>query len=153
MSVLRRGWMWVVAFGVLFSVTAARADDVDAIRAAFESDIKLFNAQNKTAFSVNAHDDVVVFGTLTPFAIEGKAALVEFMENYFADQERAKFTPINAEYRAIGDSGLAWGHYTISELPKVGGRELIHGRYTFTYVKKDGDWRLLVVHVSPLFVE
>lgn len=153
MNLFRRGWMWSVTLGLLLCAPGVRADDVDTIRAAFESDIRLFNAQNKTAFSASADDNVVVFGTLTPFAVEGKTALVEFMESYFADQERAKFTPINAEYRTIGNSGLAWGHYTITELPKIGSRELIHGRYTFTYTKRDGTWRLLVIHVSPLFVE
>lgn len=153
MSILRRVRIWGLAVGLLVVATGAWADDIDDIRAEFETDIRLFNAEDKMAFSANADDSIVVFGTLTPFAIEGKAALMDFMESYFEDQERSKFTPINAEYEVIGNSGLAWGHYTITEYPKVGSRQLIHGRYTFTYTKRDGRWRLLTAHVSPLFVE
>ena len=47
----------------------AYGDDMEDVKAAFDADIKLFNAQNATAFSTSAHDDIVLFGMLSPFAV------------------------------------------------------------------------------------
>ncbi len=130
----------------------AYGDDMEDVKAAFDADIKLFNAQNATAFSTSAHDDIVLFGMLSPFAVKGKAAITEMMEGVFADSERITFTPVNPEFRIISTSALAWGHFTSTEVPVVGPREVLHGRYTFTYAKRDGKWLLVALHFSPLAV-
>ncbi len=132
---------------------AAYGDDLDDVEAAFSAAMKRFNAKDASAFSIAAHDDVVLFGMLSPFVVKGKAAITEMLEGFFADSERVTLTPINPEFRIIGASALAWGHFTNTEIPAIGPREVIHGRYTFTYAKKDGKWVLVGLHFSPLGVE
>ena len=149
----KRGMIAGIALLLLCITGAAYGDDLDDVRAVFNADMKRFNAQDASAFSVNAHDDVVLFGMLSPFAVKGRAAITDMLEGFFADSERVIFTPINPEFRIIGASALAWGHFTNTEVPAVGPREVIHGRYTFTYAKRDGKWVLVGLHFSPLGVE
>ena len=149
----KRGMIAGLALLFLCVTGAAYGDDLDDVRAVFNADMQRFNAKDASAFSTDAHDDVVLFGMLSPFAVKGKAAITEMLEGFFADSERVVFTPINPEFRVIGASALAWGHFTNTEIPSVGPREVIHGRYTFTYAKRDGKWVLVGLHFSPLGVE
>lgn len=135
---------------LLFGSPAVRGDDLEDVRAVFEQDIRLFNAHNPKAFVASAHDEVVLFGILSPFATKGKAALQELVRQYFDDHLRLTFRPVNPEFLIVGTSALGWGSYTITEHPKIGPRESIHGRYTFTYTKADGQWLLAALHLSPL---
>ena len=135
---------------VLLGAAAAQAEDLTDVRQAFETDIRLFNGQDPTAFSAAAHKEVVLFGTLSPFAVKGKAALRQLIQEYFADHDYAKWTPVNAKFFVTGTSALAWGHYTLKEQPKVGPRRILHGRYTFTYSQAEGKWLLVALDFSPL---
>jgi uncharacterized protein (TIGR02246 family) len=140
---------WVV-IAVLLTPLTGRSDDLADVQAVFEKDIRLFNAQNTSAFSVSAHDDVVLFGIRSPFATKGKDNLRRLVEEYYADHSRITFRPVNPKFTVMGTSALAWGSYTITEYPKIGPRQAIHGRYTFTYTKVDGKWLLAALHLSPL---
>ena len=135
---------------LLFAPPLARGDDLAEVRAVFEQDIRLFNAQNGEAFSGSSHEDVVLFGILSPFATKGKEDLRRLVQGYFADHDRITFRTVNPEFFVMSTSAVAWGAYTITEHPKVGPRETIHGRYTFTYTKTDGTWQLVALHLSPL---
>jgi len=139
-----------VVAAVLWAPLTGRGDDLADVRAVFDKDIRLFNAQNTTAFSVSAHDDVILFGILSPFATKGKEDLRRLVEGYYADHVRITFRPVNPGFIVTGSSALAWGAYTITEYPKIGPRAAIHGRYTFTYTKVDGKWLLAALHLSPL---
>ncbi len=106
--------------------------EVREVQKVFETDIRLFNGQDLTAFTAAAHDQVVLFGTLTPFPVEGKAAIRQLIREYFANHDYAKWTPVDAKFFVTGTSALAWGHYTLREQARVGPRRVLHGRYTFT---------------------
>ena len=146
-----QGRCLVFAIAVLLSSTpAVYGDDLADVRTLFEKDIRLLNAHNNDAFSAGAHDDVVLFGILSPFATKGKAALQQLVTQYLDDHTRVNFMSVNPEFFVAGDSAVAWGHYTISETPKVGPRVGIYGRYTLTYTKIGGRWFLAAMHLSPL---
>ncbi|HXG21125.1 MAG TPA: nuclear transport factor 2 family protein [Methylomirabilota bacterium] len=140
---------WVVG-SMLVAPLRTQGDDLADVRAVFDKDIRLFNAQNAEAFSGSAHDGVVLFGVLSPFATKGKDNLRQLVQDYYADHIRVLFRPVNPEFAIIGTSAVAWGSYTITEYPKIGPREAIHGRYTFTYTKMDSKWLLAALHLSPL---
>jgi uncharacterized protein (TIGR02246 family) len=143
----------VLAFVIaplLFAPLLARGDDLAEVRAVFDKDLRLFNAQNSEAFSGSSHEDVVLFGILSPFATKGKEALQRLVQGYFADHTRIMFRTVNPEFFVLNTSAVAWGAFTITEYPKVGPRETLHGRYTYTYTKTDGKWQLVALHLSPL---
>lgn len=147
----RKGWLLVVVMAVLLSAPlVVYGGDVDEVRTIFEKDLRLLNANNKDAFSSGAHDDVVLFGILSPFVTKGKANLQQLVAHYLTDNTRVNFITVNPEFFVTGDSAVAWGHYTINENPKVGPRVSIYGRYTFTYSKIGGRWFLAAMHLSPL---
>ncbi len=150
MVVHKRMALAVVLTLVLFTPVGVRGDDLADLRTVFEKDIRLFNAKNSEAFVGSAHDDVVLFGILSPFATKGKEDLRRMVRGYFEDHVRVMFRLVNPEFVVVNTSGLAWGAFTITEYPKVGPRETIHGRYTFTYTKSDGKWVLVALHLSPL---
>lgn len=144
-------WYLVMVMTVLLSAPrVVYGGDMDDVRTLFENDIRLFNAQNNDAFSANAHDHVVLYGILSPFATKGKTELQQLVAHYLSDNTRVSFITVNPEMFVAGDSAVAWGHYTINENPKVGPRVNIHGRYTFTYSKIGGRWFLAAMHLSPL---
>ena len=132
------------------SVQVVSADDLADIRASFTNEIRAFNAHNENAFISPAHTDVIVYGTLSPEAIRGKAAFQQLIRDYFAQHEAAYFTPINPAFRVAGTSAAAWGHYRLVNKPKAEPRETTHGRYTFTYTKTDTGWKLVALYFSPL---
>ena len=129
---------------------SVRADDLADIQQAFEADIRLFNGQDPTAFTATAHEHVVLFGPLSPFAVEGKAAIQQLVQEYFTNHDYVKWLSVNAKFLVIETSGLAWGHYTVREQPRVGPRRILHGRYTFTYAKEENTWLVVALDFSPL---
>lgn len=129
---------------------AESAAELAAVQRVFEADIRLFNGQDPTAFTAAAHKNVVLFGTLSPFAVEGKAAIQQLIQEYFTNHDYAKWAPVNAQFSIIGMSGLAWGHYTLRQQPKAGPRQILHGRYTFTYAQEEGKWLLVALDFSAL---
>ncbi len=129
---------------------SVRADDLADIQQAFEADIRLFNGQDPTAFTATAHEHVVLFGPLSPFAVEGKAAIQQLVQDYFTNHDYVKWRSVNAKFLVIETSGLAWGHYTVREQPRVGPRRILHGRYTFTYAKEENKWLVVALDFSPL---
>ena len=59
------------------------------------------------------------------------------------------FTPLNPQFRVIGNIGVAWGHDKVELKPKDGPTQIYAGRYTFVYTKADGKWVRVVAHASP----
>lgn len=133
---------------VLLTSPAVRSDELDAFRATFMAGIEAFNARDLNAFMAPVHEDIVLFGLLSPFSIRGREAFRQVVQNYFADHERATFTLVNPGFRIAGTTALAWGHYQLIAKPKDGPLAYIHGRYTYTYTKSDGTWALVAIHLS-----
>ena len=152
--IVRRA-LFACAMGVFACVSSSPAisDDLAEVKAIFEKDVRLFNAQNKDAFVESAHDDVIAFGILSPFPVTGKEEFRQLVRHYLNEYAEVKFRPVNPQYSVVGTYALAWGAYTISEYPKVEGAkrlEMIHGRYTYSYTKTDEGWRLVALHLSPM---
>jgi hypothetical protein len=146
----RRAILVFAAAILLSAPPVVRGDDLADLQTTFGKDIRLLNGGNKDAFSASAHEEVVLFGILSPFAIKGKEAVRQLIQQYLDDHARVNFKAVNPEFVLTGTDALAWGHYTILEDPKTGPRETIHGRYTLAYTKVDGQWLLAAFHLSPL---
>jgi ketosteroid isomerase-like protein len=56
-------------------------------------------------------------------------------------------------YRVVGDTGLAWGHYAATTKQKDGPQRTIYQRYAHTFARIDGEWRLVMYHRSLLPTE
>ena len=136
----------MVAAGVL----PARGDEVDGLRASFEREIAAFNAHDLETLMGNQHDLVVALNPASPTPVDGKAARRQAYQTLFATTETVTVTPKNPQFRVIDNTGIVWGEYTIAAKPKDKPLTTNSARFTRTYVKSDGQWRLVLYHVSPL---
>ena len=149
MSYNARGFLgWMVVLALLVS-TPALAGDVDDLKAAFEKGVKAYNSKDEAFFPM-VHDQGVVFSPSVPFAANGKAAYEQYTKGVWAAMDNSTFTAVNAQFRVIGSTGLAWGHYAIALKPKDGGSRSIFGRYTVVYAKSSGKWLAVAAHYSAL---
>lgn len=59
--------------------------------------------------------------------------------------------PYKPDYRVIGNTGLVWGHFTqlvINKEKGVGKRRFL--KFSFTYVKSEGKWKIALFHATPM---
>jgi len=140
--------MCLVTFG-LFLATPVLAADVDDLKATFEKAVKAYNSQDEVFFAM-VDEQAVIFNPSTPFAVDGRAAYKPATLSIWAVTETVAFTPINPQYRVIGTTGLAWGHYAISIKLEDGPMETNFGRYTVIFAKSGGKWLAVASHYSDI---
>ena len=143
----------LVAIAVLI-VPAARAGDVDDLKAAGEAYIEALNKQDISALLASRHDDYVSYGPNAVFPRDRKgqsqADRRQGWENFFANFERFTITLINPQHRVVGTTGIGWGHYRSVVKRKDGPQETRTRRFIGTWVKSGGKWVQLAAHLSAV---
>ncbi len=138
----------------LLIVPAARAGDVEDLKAASEAYIEVLNKQDVSALLASRHDELVRYGSDAVFPADSKgrskADRRQGWEDFFADRERLSITLINPQYRVVGTTGIVWGHGTSVAKPKDGPQETRTARFLVTWVKSGGKWLRLAVHRSAV---
>jgi ketosteroid isomerase-like protein len=126
-------------------------DDLTALKANFEAEMMGLNTNDLAATLAATHDDIVLFGIFSPFPSNGKKEFEQAVTSYFGSYDRTEFTPVSPQFRIVGTTAVAWGHYQLAATTK-GGEQMSysHGRYIFTHVKVDDTWLILSMHISPL---
>jgi ketosteroid isomerase-like protein len=149
--VVHKRAIFVFAAAAFFlALSVAHSQDLKALQASFEANVGALNSLNPNAFVSSAHNGIVLVGTLSPFPVSGKDKLQQVVEQYLSTNERVTFTLVNPQFRVAGTTGIAWGHYSLTNKPKEGPLEYTHGRYTYTYTNIDRKWALVAMHFSPL---
>lgn len=134
---------------VLVSATG-HSQTLEGLKANFEADIQALNTRSPDAFVASAHDEVVFFGILSPFPLDGKDEFRSMMKDYLSDKELVTLAVQNPGFYLSGQTGVAWGHYALTHKAKGRPQEHAFGRYTFTYAQADAKWVLVALHFSPL---
>lgn len=124
--------------------------DVDELKATFEQVIAAINQRDADAWTSFVHDGFVVFPPLSPFAVEGKEAFRQFAQMFFAGSESVTVTPINPQFRVIGETGVIWTHLALSIKPHDGPLQTLFVREIVTYAKAGGKWRAVSNHLSRI---
>jgi len=124
--------------------------DIDDLKASFEQLTQAYNSGNLDAFSAGMDDEVTVFTPLSPFPVEGRAAVKQFYQVLSANAESVTATRINSQFRVIGTTGLVWGYTAFAVKPKDGPMMNIFVRQTWTFTKSDGQWFVVAAHFSRL---
>ena len=136
---------------VLFFSSSVLADeDLDALKSAFSAQIAALNNREMDAAVATVHTDIVLYGIFSPFPVQGKADFQKAVQAYFGQYEEADLSPVTPQFRIVGTTALAWGHYQLAATPQGGKMTYAHGRYIFTYTKIDGKWVVLGMDYSPL---
>lgn len=136
---------------VCLSSLAYGADELTALKANFEAEMTGLNTNDLAAALAGIHDDIVLFGIFSPFPSDGKKEFEQAVKSYFGSYAKAEFTPVSPQFRIVGTTAVAWGHYQLAATPKGGEQTAYsHGRYIFTHVKVNDKWLILSMHISPL---
>jgi len=133
-----------------FSSRVLADGDMDALKSAFTTQIEALNNRELDAAVATVHDEVVLYGIFSPFPVQGRADFQKAVQAYFGQYEEAELSPVTPQFRIVGTTALAWGHYQLAATPQGGKLTYAHGRYIFTYTKLDGKWVILGMDYSPL---
>ena len=134
------------------AVPAAAADDeASTVRATFEGAVAALNAGNMDGFLDTVHDEALSFYSCGPTSgKQGREACALDWQLFFNTTTDARFETQNEQYRVIGDTGIAYGEYSLSVNYNGQGRQTVHeGRYTMTYTRVGDEWRIAMQHNTP----
>ncbi|MCY4029485.1 MAG: nuclear transport factor 2 family protein [Acidobacteria bacterium] len=141
----------MIAALVTAAPAAAADDDVAAVQATFESAVAALNTGNMDGFLDTVHDEALSFYSCGPTSgKQGREACALDWQLFFNTTTDARFETKNEQYRVIGDTGIAYGEYSLSVNYNGQGRQTVHeGRYTMTYTRVGGEWRIAMQHNTP----
>ena len=141
----------IAALAAAAPVAAADGDDVAAVQASFEGAVAALNTGNMDGFLDTVHDEALSFYSCGPTSgKQGREACALDWQLFFNTTTDARFETKNEQYRVIGDTGIAYGEYSLSVNYNGQGRQTVHeGRYTMTYTRVAGEWRIAMQHNTP----
>lgn len=134
----------------LSSPVIVHSAETDDLKATAEKLIASLNKGDLDTWATLVHEQAVGFYAFSPFPVEGKAALRQNFQGLFSTTEHLAITPLNFQYRVVGDTGYVWGHVMIAFKPKDGPMRVFWARELMTYSKSGGKWRMVTVHVSAI---
>jgi uncharacterized protein (TIGR02246 family) len=94
-------------------------------------------------------DDAVFWGTLSPKVRADRAAMRDYFVTAFRVLPGLKVTFGDQLIRVYGDMAVNTGCYTFSYV-KDGETRSLPARYSFTYVKRGGNWLIVDHHSSTM---
>jgi len=138
----------------MLGLSFAFGGDVDELKAAHQKWLDGWNVRSADTIAGAYHDQAVVVFPDDPFPRDLGASTVQARlqssEAWRANTESFTATPINLEFRMVGDVGLVWGHYRTVVKPLDGPQQTSFLRTTETWVQSGGKWVLLAWHVSAI---
>jgi ketosteroid isomerase-like protein len=140
----------LLLFVTVTGASIVRGDEVDSLRASFEREIAAFNARDLDTLMDNQHERVIALNPASTAVVDGKAARRQAYQTLYANPDSVSVTPKNPQFRVIDNTGIVWGEYAIVTKAKDKPETTASVRFTRTYVKSDGKWRLVLYHVAPL---
>ena len=142
----------IVLAGAVPVAAADMVDDAAAVQEAFETAVAALNAGNLDGFLDTVHDDALSFYACGPTSgKQGREACALDWRLFFNTTTNARFETRNEQYRIIGDTGIAYGEYSLSVNYNGQGRQTVHeGRYTMTYTRVGGEWMIAMQHNTPM---
>ena len=141
----------ILTLTVAASPAAAADDEVSDVRATFEEAVAALNGGNMDGFLNTVHEEALSFYSCGPTSgKQGREACALDWQLFFNTTTDARFETKNEQYRVIGDTGIAYGEYSLSVNYNGQGRQTVHeGRYTMTYTRVGDEWRIAMQHNTP----
>jgi uncharacterized protein (TIGR02246 family) len=135
---------------VLFGITgAAWAGDKEDVAAATAKWAEVFTDDNPDPILALYDKDAVMWGTLSPTRRDDPAAIRDYFEKAFKALPGHKVTFGDQLIRVYGNTAINTGYYTFSFV-KDGEAKSLPARYSFVYVKRNGDWKIVDFHSSKM---
>jgi len=93
--------------------------------------------------------EAVMWGTLSPTRRDDPAAIRDYFVKAFKALPGHKVTFGDQLIRVYGNTAINTGYYTFSFV-KDGEAKSIPARYSFVYVKRSSDWKIVDFHSSAM---
>ena len=131
----------------------AIGDDLADLKAANESLDKALNAGDANALFENVQDEaVLLMGNGFP-EVMNIANAVQYMTVVF-ENNTAQSNWYKVDYRIIGDTGLVWGVTTANWTNKATNvTETEYNKVCRVFAKSEGQWKMVMIHASPIILE
>ena len=152
---MRRILISLSVMALLFVPQFAAADDLADLKAANQKLIEAWGTLDAEGISRSVSPGIVAyypdaaFPAVAPMEVSF-AQNVEGMKSMFGNLDYYTMTYYNPQFRVFGNTGLAWGHVTISSKPKGQPANTQFLRFTLTWIKSDGKWLLAMTHYSAI---
>ena len=143
----------IISFAVLALLIVSNlafGDDLDDLKAADDRHFKAFAARDAATFSAMAHPELVAFARNAAFALPNRELSIKSLQDWFATLESLSITPIDYQYKVIGNTGIVWGYNIVTYKPKDGSQQTYQQRQTSTWIKSGGKWLALLSHASAI---
>ena len=96
-------------------------------------------------------DNATFYSSLSPFRIDGKAAIRSYFADYFAQYPNRKYVLRQNTLRAYGDNlVVANGYYELVQTDRSGKTAILPGRYSVVFAKLNGRWQIVDQHNATL---
>ncbi len=128
---------------------AAWASDKDDVAAATAKWAETFANDDPGPVLALYDQEAVLWGTLSPTRRDDPAAIRDYFVKAFAALPQHKVTFGDQLIRVYGNTAINTGYYTFSFV-KDGQAKTLPARYSFTYVKRDGNWMIVDHHSSAV---
>ena len=133
---------------VLFGITgAAWAGDKEDVAAATAKWAEVFVLDDPNPILSLYDTEGVLWGTISPTRRDTPEALRDYFVKAFKALPGHKVTFGDQLIRVYGNTAINTGYYTFSFV-KDGNPTSLPARYSFVYVKRNGDWKIVDHHSS-----
>jgi len=135
---------------VLVSIAPmAWAGDKEDVAAATAKWAEVFTDDNPDPILALYDKEAVMWGTLSPTRRDDPEAIRDYFVKAFKALPGHKVTFGDQLIRVYGNTAINTGYYTFSFV-KDGEAKSLPARYSFVYVKRNGDWKIVDFHSSKM---
>ena len=152
---MKRLLISMIVLALLVVPQLALGSDVDDVKAANQNLFQAWNSLDAETIASLISQGAVSYAPGDAFPIVGpmvstQAERAEYLTMFLANTEYISMIPYNNQARVFGNTGIVWGHVTISGKTKGEPAQTQHLRYTSTWIKSDGKWLIVMNHYSAI---
>ena len=121
------------------------------IQVLMENALVAFNGGDPSTL-LNLFDDDIEAFDHAPYRFDNKASFVNYLHSLLVGAASASLSFHQPSYRVFNDDAATVNTYdSFTVVPQNGGASAIqNNRTTYVFVKRDGQWRIVSAHFSPL---
>ena len=132
----------------------ADSGDVASLKATHQKYLKAWSDRDiDTIVEIGTGASGFGHSTAFPRPIRIRDTFREQVQQFYDMMDVFTIKILTENYRVVGDTGLAWGHYACTTKQKDGPQRTIYLRYTHTFAESDGKWKLVMYHRSMITSE
>jgi uncharacterized protein (TIGR02246 family) len=135
--------------GMALPVWADDKDDVAAAMNAWRDSLAKGSTEDPGEILTLYAEDGVLWGTISSTRRDHPAAIRDYFVNAYKALPNLTVIFDNPYIRVYGDTAVNTGYYTFA-FEKDGAAQTLPARYSFTLVKRDGDWQIVDHHSSAM---